>query len=95
MIPEEIEARAKRTEEWMHQLGYKDYHCTARPCYSEGYLVKTGAQDDALFCRKCRSIDFQNGELIDRGARYGFGVGQEKGWFEGMMSGNITMDYMA
>ncbi len=33
-----------------------------------------------------RSIDFQNGELIDRDVEYGFGAGHEKAWFDGLVN---------
>jgi hypothetical protein len=33
------------------------------------------------------SIDFQNGSLIDRDVKYGFGPDQLKTWFDDIMSG--------
>jgi hypothetical protein len=39
-----------------------------------------------------RTIDFQNGELIDRDVQYGFGKEQLQTWFDPFMKGQSTID---
>ena len=39
-----------------------------------------------------RTIDFQNGELIDRDVQYGFGKEQLQPWFDSFMKGQSTVD---
>lgn len=41
------------------------------------------------------TIDFQNGSLIDKDVKYGFGPEQLKSWYDDVLAGNIKFDIKA